>query len=348
MAKQTDAWSTALITKIIGCEISARARLQLALPDFESGNNLTLWSVTSETLYKTVHAIATGFEVNEKPAWQLVKEANMKSADEFWSTFVLEDRVQQTSRGSDSRPAELRVRWIRKAYNEERLHWNAIKPEETSLTLNDSQWQTMMIIRLGLEPPDLIPPCCAVTIHSHRVEHLLTCKCLSGFFTSRHNRVVHAVRRSLRTGGILSESTTIPALLKRENKDVGPDGLVYGPTRSIAYDVVVSHTSHLAHCYVPGWAAKRKQDKYAEMSKKFDWELAPFVMTSQGHPTADTLKFIAKMSQGSAIQGTKRRLMAATTIACVRGTADAAFLLSRCNENGTAPHTSSPTRVFQT
>jgi hypothetical protein len=303
--------------KIMGVKLADRARRQICLRDEDGGNELVDWTEVQKVAHAALIQVTLDKELKAQPSLVKYKiEEHRKAAGKaFWDTRrgvdVLFPRMQQ------------------RVYAECRYQFNNIKPETDDLVLGDMQFKTMMAVRLGMQETSFIPSVCPTEKERNEqcstVDHALACRmCAGHYHTQRHERISHAIVRTLRTAGI--HATSSPGLAKllghRDNSAFGPDVFVYSEADDVlAIDVSVAHQSGVKQTYAALKRSHEKVNKYSDMAELMGWKFEPLVFTSIGHPTEQALKTLVKMCSGALERGTKKALIAAATIACARGSA---------------------------
>lgn len=340
VAERIDIWARNAFCQIHGRQVTDVEWEQLSLLDSDGGNNLTSWKTVSSEIYYATQAVSLSHEAEaHQNIFQLARRITMKQADHFYDRLDVSQphenptttsSQQERSTSHRSRLSmKARSNLIRRAHSESNLHWVAIRPEEKITTISDEQWKINMNLRLLHDCTST--PCCSTYQASSSInDHLLCCNtCSGGLWKIRHQRILHAMALILREASVLMTTTDV---VRRFGitRDEGPDGLIL-LEKSIAIDVTVTHQTENAHYYRPHQRYQEKISKYKHIATILNWDLAPLIFTSHGHPTKPTQKWLKTFAAASSIAGTNRRLQAAMTIATVRGNADIVRLTEAAN-----------------
>ena len=335
IAEEVDLWSRQSFSKIHGRQVSDNEWYQLSLLDSDGGNSLTSWKDLSPEIYNATRAVSLSIEAEaNQNIFQLTNRISAKRADLFYDSLELLQHSSSQSPSQQSPPRsrlsqKARSNLIRRAHSESNFHWVAVRPEEKITAINDSQWRINMDLRL-LHDSTTLPACSTYVASSSKNDHLLCCNtCSGGLWKVRHQRILHAMALVLREASVLMTTSDVVRRFGI-NRDDGPDGLIL-MDKSIAIDVTVTHQTENAHYYRPHQRFQEKIAKYKHLAAMLNWDLAPLVFTSLGHPTKPTQKWLKTFSSTSCIAGTNRRLQAAMTIATIRGNADIVRLTDAAN-----------------
>jgi hypothetical protein len=87
----------------------------------------------------------------------------------------------------------------------------------------------------------------------------------------------------------------------------------------------------------PPHTVPHKKKKYKDLCEANNWDLAPLVFSSFGHPTSQTVKWLRTFASISKTPGTFRKLMHVCSIAVVRGNHDIISLLTTAPKSPSHP-----------
>lgn len=331
------AWQETQFKRIVEFDLSATQISQVFLPDQLGGNNLTKWECYSKSVYditqrfvnQLISADSIAPDVGRHSIYSAFRDLCQKDANSFWENrFTLNNRAPSASQRSDRVPDSARVDAILRAFQESYFHWNAVRPEQKINVLSNRQWQLAMASRLGSSFE--CPPVCATSKHASPLDHILTCSpCTSSLWKRRHNRILFALTSVLKEHGILS-TTDVARYFGRQG-DIGPDCLVFGNEKTFAIDVSITHQHAQSHYYRPRQIEHDKERKYKDLGERMNWSIVPLIFTSFGHPTKKTVQWIRSLVKNSNAPGAVKRIIAACTIANLRGHADVVDLASLSN-----------------
>ena len=189
--------------KIMGVKLADRARRQICLRDEDGGNELVDWTEVQKVAHAALIQVTLDKELKAQPSLVKYKiEEHRKAAGKaFW----------ESRRGVDI----FFPRAQRRVYAECRYQFNNIKPETDDLVLGDMQFKTMMAVRLGMQETSFIPSVCPTEKERNEqcstVDHALACRmCAGHYHTQRHERISHAIVRTLRTADVEPGSRETP------------------------------------------------------------------------------------------------------------------------------------------
>ena len=205
------------------------------------------------------------------------------------------------------------------------LRWSSTRPTDKALKLTNAQWLSGIKLLLGISLE--IPPCDKKTKSASINDHALACPhCASHHWKLRHQRVLFSLQRTLKEAGILL-STTDYITSHNITFDKGPDGFIYGKKKTIAIDITVVHQRSSDPTNRAVLATSTKINKYKTLAHNNQWDIAPLVFSSFGHPSQATIKWLRTIASISKAPGTFRKLVSVCSIAVIRGNQDICSLL---------------------
>lgn len=316
--QQLNSWLRSVMDRIVGCVLTDAQWQQCTLAAKDGGLDLVDWS---GSMAEKAHNLTKTLASQHQAA---VHDPSIKTA----SVFDLIRTIQSARADELQNTTPHYTRALRNMHvdGDHRLRWHAIRPNSIELRLTNQQWLTGMRLQLGIPVVQTAAP--AACGFDNATDHALCCpSCAAGFWKTRHQRVLFALQKGLRAGGVhlsTSDYTTAKGL----KRDEGPDGLVFGNSSTAAIDVTIVHQP-------TGERRARAAERYAHKAKKYDkickdnnWSNAPLVFHSVGHPSLPTTRWLRTFASFCRVAGTFRRILHACSIAVIRGNADIISILS--------------------
>jgi hypothetical protein len=309
---------------------------QASLAELDGGLNVVDWVTVAEkahhhTKYFSLAPPMSNANPNPQPAqsiFQLVAQIQEKQADSLCTPPIsVSSSTKSNSQPSSQQSHHHYSHAFRNTLRDGdgRIRWPSIRPDVKLLRLDDAQWLSAMRLLLGIS---LEVPICDNKNYTVINDHALACSfCAGHHWKLRHQRILFALQRELRQAGILM-STTDYMLSQKLKGDSGPDGLIYGKKKTIAIDVTVAHQPSAERQQRTYQSTAHKKKKYKDLCEANNWDLAPLVFSSFGHPTSQTVKWLRTFASISKTPGTFRKLMHVCSIAVVRGNHDIISLLT--------------------
>jgi hypothetical protein len=126
--------------------------------------------------------------------------------------------------------------------------------------------------------------------------------------------------------GIHASATMLRSLLDRRADD-GPDLLVL--TKSVqALEITVCNQAAYSNNIATTQRTHAKLKKYTDFAEKTTFHVIPFVMSAFGHPASKTTGWARDVARHAITYGNTNRIIAAASIAVIRGNHDIVNLVS--------------------
>jgi hypothetical protein len=331
LRKEHRQWCINMLSRLLGFKppltLTDAQFAQASLAEHDGGMNVVDWLAVAERAYRLSISLQTATANTPQSIFELVHTIQEQLADQLCPAPISTGTGSFKSQPSSQAEHRHYSHSFRNTLRDCDLHisrWHAIRPEEKFLRLDDRQWEMGARLLLGIPIP--IPICNdAYTVVN---DHALACHACAGHhWRLRHQRILFALQRTLRNAGV-HLSTTDFMVSKGLKGDTGPDGLVYGRDKTIAIDVTVAHQPSGERQQRTYQSTGAKLSKYKSLCETNNWDMAPLVFSSFGHPTKRTVRWLRTFASISRQPGVFRKLMFVCSIAVIRGNHDIISLLT--------------------